>query len=539
MPGKHLAQARAEKTLRQKAIMPKQRAIRKSPGQWAALRTHICDLYTNKKLEDVISHLAEQQKFVVTKRQLVYRLNKWGCKKYNKEDDEGDERDSEGSSGSCKDYIDDDTDNEDDPMTDIQVTHDIQRANALYAVSDGKSAWKSYYVAAGFDGIKSLVALARSAETLEQCQRVLEILEQRVSQSSDAVTSFWCHLLYFHVCETMSYETGQNGVAQLKEHIKESIVETISSLLAGEGNPDGMPNFLLKESGSLDMIALILLDSIYEEGFLLSHNAADDQLLLNLLWQTNDWVLSGGRGQASPSPPILVLTQCAQWCQEQLLHVSEKHASNGLDGTIRPNLRVPAREHQQPWRNHVEVFGTLWNRLTVQGRCDGVTGTEWTRACTRSLGISHEELLSCMCWVILRCDAASRAVSGGEFNSWDGVWVGGGEGGFDARELFERAEIAARVVAEWVPEDLWKAFLFAFRSVSSVTITGGGKGDVGLREEVREFKDAVMTEFRAFVNMTLGDIDGGVGEDEVAAGPQMRLKMDSVSPGDLGDRYIF
>ncbi|GJC79102.1 hypothetical protein ColLi_01940 [Colletotrichum liriopes] len=512
--------------------MPKQKAIRKSPRQWADLKTHICDLYDRMKLEDVISHLGEQQNIVVT-------LKQWGRRKYNKEDDEGEEGDSDGSSESREDDIDDGTDEEDDHVTDVHVIHDIQRANALYAVSDGKSAWKSYHVAADFDDVKSLVALARSAETLEQCQRVLEILEQRVSQSCDDVTSSWCYLLCFHVCETMTYETGQDGMAQLKEHIKESIGDTVSSILAGEGNPDGMPDFLFKESGSLDMIALLLLDSIYEEGFLLPHNAASDQLLLNLLGQTNDWTISGGRSQASPSPPILALTQCAQWCQEQLLHVSEKLIGNGLEGAIRPNLRVPAREDQQPWRNHVEVFGALWNRLIVQGRCDGATGPKWARACVRSLGISHEELLSCICWVILRCDAASRAVPGGEFNSWGGVWIGGGEGGFDARELFERAEVAARAVAEWGPEDLWKAFLFAFRSVNNVTITGGEKGDVGLRGEVREFKDAVTAEFRTFVNMTLGVFDGGLGEDEVAAGPQMMLGLGPVSPGDLGDGYLF
>ncbi|GKT47270.1 uncharacterized protein ColSpa_07451 [Colletotrichum spaethianum] len=513
--------------------MPKQRAIRKTSGQWADLKPQICHLYATKKLEDVISHLGEQQKFVVT-------LGKWGCKKYNKGDEEEEDGDMDGSPESYEeDDADDITDNEEFPVADVQVTLDIQRANVLCAVSDGGSAWRTYCAAADFDDVKSLVALARSAETLKQCQMTLEILKQRVSQPSDAVTTSWCHLLYFHVCEAMSYGTGQNELAEMEEHTKESISAVVSSIIAGDGSPDGRPNFLFRESGSLDMIALAILDSIYEERFLLPDNAADDHSLETLLWQTDEWVLSGDRGQASLSPPILLLKQCAQWCQEQLFDVSEKLIGNGLEGAFRPNLRVSAREDQRLWRDHTEVFGTLWSRLAVQGRYDGAIGPEWSRACVRSLGVSYEELLSCMCWVILRFDATSRAVSGGDFSIWGKAREAGGDGGCDARELFERAEIAARGVTGWGSGDLWKAFLFAFRSVNSVTVTDGERGDVELREQVGEFKDALMTEFRAFVDMTLGTFDDGVGEDELASGAQMMLGMGPILPDGLGDGYIF
>ncbi|KAK1988671.1 hypothetical protein LZ30DRAFT_776731 [Colletotrichum cereale] len=519
--------------------MPKQRAVRTSPAQWADFKPLIRSLYANKKLQEVISHLWEQHKFFVTKRQLVYRLGIWNYKKYNKGDD-AEEDDEEvhmrSSSESLEAYdADDVTDDENDPMTDIQGTLEVQRANALSAVSDGRSAWESYCLVADFAEMKSLIALARSAETPEQCERTLEILERCISKPSDAVMGSWCHLLYFHVCETMSYGTGQSGMDQLSQNIKESIGDTVSLILAGGNHPDGTSNFLFRASGSLDMIALLLLDSVYEESFLHSHSAADDQCLLDLLSQTNSWVLSGG----SPSPPVLVLKRCAHWCQQQLLDVSDKLTGDGLEGAATPNLRVPTSENQRSWRDHVEVFGALWGRMAASEWRGVVKSPGWTRACVQALGISHEELLSCMCWVILRFDPPRRAVPGSDLNDWEGVRADGGECGHDARELFVRAAAAARGVAGLGPEDLWGAFLLAFRSVNSVTITGGWQEDARLRGEVRAFKDAVMADFGAFVDRTLGGFDGGAGGDESAAEPGGMWRMGSVSPADMGDMYTF
>lgn len=83
-------------------------------------------------------------------------------------------------------------------------------------------------------------------------------------------------------------------------------------------------------------------------------------------------------------------------------------------------------------------------------------------------------------------DVAGQGFPGGQVGCWAGVVVSRAEFDDDARELFERAKAAARVVSKWGPEDLWKVLLSVFNSCSDATVTGRRKEDDALRGTVQE-----------------------------------------------------
>ncbi|KAI9167101.1 hypothetical protein HJFPF1_03225 [Paramyrothecium foliicola] len=61
------------------------RAIPIKPEEWERFRPYICSLYEEHSLKDVLQILEEELGFGVTKRQLVYKLETWGIRKYKKD----------------------------------------------------------------------------------------------------------------------------------------------------------------------------------------------------------------------------------------------------------------------------------------------------------------------------------------------------------------------------------------------------------------------------------------------------------------------
>ncbi|KAK1724509.1 uncharacterized protein BDZ83DRAFT_350892 [Colletotrichum acutatum] len=57
--------------------------IQQSFDKWQRMKGYIIDLYKEQTLEQVIITLKDKHDFVVTKRQLVYRLSLWRCHKYS------------------------------------------------------------------------------------------------------------------------------------------------------------------------------------------------------------------------------------------------------------------------------------------------------------------------------------------------------------------------------------------------------------------------------------------------------------------------
>ncbi|KXH30963.1 hypothetical protein CSAL01_13289 [Colletotrichum salicis] len=351
-------------------------------------------------------------------------------------------------------------------------------ANAIFAVAGGGYAWAAYN-ADFHDDVKDskrLVALCRSAETIEQCREALDILESQISQSNSHV-GFWS-LLYVHVVESMNHEIRDSDLVTLKDPIKEMLKAAVSSILLGSG--DG---FLLKEGGSVDLFAFHLLDTVYEQHHTLSLQL-EEKKLSSLLYSMDSWVLSEYSRQEASSA-LVTLKQCAQWCLLSLDEVSKDLCQTRL------HIRSAHNEDQKDWKEHLELYGTLWHRLFMQqlnaqgqsfgvGFGAGAEGLEWAENARRDLGISHAEVLSCMCWVIVK--------HGGPRNDNQGTLEG----------LFGRAKAAAQGVLNTEPRELWLEFLVTFKKFNDLTVTEGANA-----ANYARYRDDFMKEFVAFVEDTL------------------------------------
>lgn len=440
------------------------------------------------------------------KRQLIYRLGRWGCTKYNKDSTNATECDEDFDAGYEDDADDYNEDMDDDksqmyachlldgcevqcaenrsfdegvPGLQDQVPWDVQIANAQLAVSDGVDAWEIFRrrVAEESGDPQGVVALARAAETPEQCRETLELLRQQDPWVSDQAALHRLHLLYALVRDSEAFEMDEEAARYGVEEDAEGIIAAaVSWVLSSDGR-----GFLLGEAGSVDMISYFLLELVYEKRLLPPEAILDEERLNTLLDQVDGWVLSGNHGHHA-APVTMALVQCAQWCHQQLYEISNKLASNSLDGVSRPDLRVSPGKYNVKWKEHIEIFGTLWHRLAMQQlSSDGAAGgggPEWARRAVVDLGISHAELLSCMCWAIVTL-AIGRA-----------------------GELLTRARIAAHEVCHMPPPGLWVMFRDAFWRMNDLTATSGGDEHRGVREEKRRFRDAAMREFGDFVNKT-------------------------------------
>ncbi|KAK1506665.1 hypothetical protein CTAM01_02997 [Colletotrichum tamarilloi] len=355
------------------------------------------------------------------------------------------------------------------------ITHNIQAANAIFAVAGGTYAWEIYNAdfLGDMEDSKRLVALCRSAETVEQCQTALDRLELRISQSSSHV-GFWS-LLCVHVVESMNHEMRDDDHRTLKEPIKQMLEAAVSSILLGSWE-----GFLLKEGGSVDLFAFHLLDTVYERQHTLSLQLEETELS-SLLYDLDDWVLPAHDGKKRTGA-LDTLMQCARWCFLSLNEVTRDPSQTRLQ------IFSAHDENDLEWKAHLEIYGTLWYKLFMQQlNIQGPgfdTGGEvdegalaWAQNSRRDLGISHAEVLSCMCWIIVN--------HGSMRDDGDGTW----------ESLFGRSRAAAHEVWNTGPRELWIEFLHTFKRFNDLTATE--------EPEYERSRNAFMEEFVAFVKEIL------------------------------------
>ncbi|KAJ0296233.1 hypothetical protein COL516b_011762 [Colletotrichum fioriniae] len=360
-------------------------------------------------------------------------------------------------------------------------TPNIQAANAIFAVAGGTYAWPKYNADFPNDveDSKRLVALCRSAETVEQCREALECLESRISHSSSHV-GFWS-LLCVHVVESMNHEIRDGNLCTLKEPVNQMLTAAVSSILLGSWK-----GFLLKEGGSVDLFAFHLLDTVYERQHVFSLQLEETEFG-RLLYDLNDWVLPAHKDKKRTGA-LDTVRQCAKWC---FLSLNEVACD---PNQARLQIFSAHNEHEADWKALLEIYGTLWHKLFMQqlnlpGQGFG-TGAEaeadegplaWAQNSRRDLGISHAEVLSCMCWIIVNHGSPRDDGHGRD----DGA----------QESLFGRARLAAAEVWNIGPRELWIEFLHTFKRFNDLTATEG--------PEYERSRNAFMEEFVAFVEETL------------------------------------
>ncbi|KAL0944430.1 uncharacterized protein CTRU02_202317 [Colletotrichum truncatum] len=443
--------------------MAKHRANRKPLDLWEKLKGLICELYATNTLQFVMEVLRDEHDFGVTKRQLVYRLEKWGCKKYNTGDPEPegqtlnkDATEERVISGTPYGGF----------ARQNQVPWVFQGADALFAVCDTGGAWKAYSKIDA-DGLPNIAALARSAETPHECESTLELLEKRISSLTDFTERSRICLLRPLICNAQNY--------QLKK-MQPQLNTSVSYLL---DNPD-----CLRPNGSVDMLVYILLDNINE-----NHQdlvPSEVWRLKLLLDKFDTWVLSAKPDHQTGQSPVHVLRQCAEWCDDKLSRASYTAA--------RPNLDILTGQYQVLWRDHIEVFGALWRAVIEQCIFSG-EWPEWAKETVEAMNLSHAEVLSCICWVIVWPPHIIR----------DSEHHAAEHGG----DLFTRAKRNANDVLQSSSAALWEAFRDAFVRINKPTAAD--------TDENRDFHAYAMQQFRSFVKDTLGEFGGpGLCEDDTA-----------------------
>ncbi|KXH40083.1 hypothetical protein CSIM01_09938 [Colletotrichum simmondsii] len=474
------------------AKLTKPRAPRIPVETWEKMRPTICEEYMTKTLEELVTFLKVEHDFSVKKRQLVYRLGIWDCAKYNGAKGLKDEQSNVDS-----DLDDEELGTDDGHFNEVTdalgltpcfeagsyaydiITHNIQAANAIFAVAGGTYAWETYNAdfRDDMEDSKRLVALCRSAETVEQCREALKLLEFRISKSNSHV-GFWS-LLYVYVVESMNHEIRDNDHCRLEDPIKQMLSAAVSSILLGSWQ-----GFLLKEGGSVDLFAFHLLDTVYEQQHTLSLQL-EEKRLGSLLDNLDSWVLSAYDGGEKFSA-LRTVRQCARWCFLSLNEVSRDANQTRLQ------IRSAHNEDEKDWKTHLEIYGTLWHKLFMQqlnlqglgfdagAEADGGT-LAWAQNSRRDLGISHAEVLSCMCWII---------ANHGSVRDHDD-----GDGDGTQESLFGRARAAAHGVWNTGPRELWIEFLHTFKRFNDLTATE--------EPEYERSRNAFMKEFVAFVDGTL------------------------------------
>lgn len=482
---------------------------------------------------------------LVRKRQLVYRLGDiWGCKKYgqghknpseNSEDVDayGVKPDVgiEDSGPENADFVQDNDcgyEASDEftlaPISEIvscmgdRITQDIQttKADAIFAVAGSRYAWERYQhgLLINRECSDSLVALCRSAETEKQCQEALGLLNTQIWLPHDHRANLW-PLLYVYVLESMNSEMNENNSWSLGGPIVEKLVHAVSSILDGHGK-----GFLLKQSGSIDLFAFHLLDTINEKYYALVPDM--EEQLDDLLCSMHDWVLRTDNRGTATSRAFTTLRQCAGWCCQVLSDVS-----GTLGQPKGPNIQSSHDKMQKQRKEHHEVYGTLWYKLVMQllteeGEGEGVGcgedrsagSAEWARNSRRDLGISQSEVLSCLCWVIVSYRENAAHVPGAADMAINGYGHLVDDGGDSPEHFSQRVQGAAYRIANAPSRGLWNEFLTAFKIFNDVIETDGedgldadadaGGGDMDARAiEDGCFREEVMTEFVAFVEEAL------------------------------------
>ncbi|KAI3540577.1 hypothetical protein CABS03_09282 [Colletotrichum abscissum] len=488
------------------------RALRIPVETWDKMRPTICEEYMTKTLDELVSFLKVEHDFSVKKRQLVYRLGTWGCGKYNNNPkglkDEQSDVDS--------DLDDEELDTDDGHFNEVtdaleltscfeagsyaydQVNRNIQAATAIFAAGGGCGglAWTAYKD--GYLNTKGhanlLVALCRSAETEQQFQEALDVLGPHKLQSGDQRI-----LMYVHVLESMNDERCRNDKFQLEGPMARNVADAVSSILDRSGK-----GFMLKADGTVDLFAFHLLDVIYERYSACLDKSQEDKLRI-LLDCLEGWVLSRGKNGATTSTALDTLRECVQWCSQRLEEVCTDFAQTKQ--TRRPKLRFPHSQDDLIWKEHLEVYGTLWYRLTLQqeaekveegvkkaGEEDGAGWLGWACDARNDLGISHAEVLSYVCWVLVNYE--ENSITGHEYNE------------SSAESLFLRVKAAANVMNGAEPRILWHRFLYAFKDFNDLTGGNDEFGDVAARAaEYKRFRGGIVAEFASFVREALSEFE--------------------------------
>ncbi|KAF4856920.1 hypothetical protein CGCSCA4_v000519 [Colletotrichum siamense] len=339
----------------------------------------------------------------------------------------------------------------------------IQAAEVLLAVCDTEGAWKEFKKAEN-NGSIYLTALARSAETENQCKVTLDLLGNQIFPSSiDPDLPQLC-LLYALVCDNFKCGLGDKT---------QTIADAVSACAVV------INSFLLRDKNSVDLVHYILLDNFMQNHDELLDDMCKSQLQFYLS-NVDTWVLTGSMentmqsssfcDDSSSSLPVRVLQQCLVWCCQQLHHVS-----NDLDYTMRLQINIHPGEYQAAWKDVIELFGTLWRILKYQFISKG-KWPKWAGQSVEAMNISHAETLSYVCWLLVNPKNI----------------IGSSEG---EQDLFVRSRLVAHDVFHWSSEALWVAFREAFERFNRLTVADG--------KENRDFGAAAIEQFRAFVRITL------------------------------------
>ncbi|KAF9881781.1 hypothetical protein CkaCkLH20_00927 [Colletotrichum karsti] len=456
--------------------MAKQRANRMSPAWWEEKRETICEQYMNKTLQDVIVYLQKEYGVKVTKRQLVYRLNLWNCRKYSTGDGE------EGTASSPSIESDDYDSSEDGVGHDEDIcskSHEIpdsigghqsqtpvmvEAANTQLAVCDGKGAFNKYVNAKlNMNDFHAMTAIARSAETDEQCRFAMKSLKECIfPQPGSSHWPFYC-LLYVLVCDSMNDHLEEGMLS----HIRNAVLSILN-----EGKA-----FLAKQDGSIDMVGYALLDNLdlnHRQHLLDPIDAKRLQTLLEDFESRNG--TSRSHLQEDSPSPLRSLQQCVAWCHKALFDVSrDAYRTNRPDTSARPT------PDQMLWKDYIEVFGTLWHILMTDGRSTGIW-PQWVCTSVDVFNLPHAELLSCVCWLIVQ----SAALLHSDEIAADDLVTRFRNAGAAAHQLFHSSQ---EEVTLW--HDFCQTFLRLNRPTAADT------------PENRAFGAFINGEFEVFVRNTL------------------------------------
>lgn len=372
----------------------------------------------------------------------------------------------------------------------------VRKASALLAMCFNGFSWVVFNDNAnanvfGLSDLRNLTALARAAETVEQCDSTLRIMESQFSLDRSYVEVLYRSLLILLVRDNKegAINSANSSLEFVSLHDTEvgsdDVQETGLSKAISE-SLHKVGDFLIKPDGSVDMIAHNLLDNLYFEHQSLLPSPESQDLVRSMLHGFNTW--SGTGHQIKPSKPVKVLFKCLEWCQQQFQYVC-----SNTDRTPRLDLHIVPGPHQVKWKNHIEMFGTLWARLEMEYSCAGGRWPEWASESVEAFNVSHAEVLACVCWMITHPPSRTFPAGGQAF-------------GAPGSSLFANACTAAGQIAQLPALEMWTKFRKAFVQFNKPTLSESDTGDD------RDFKAAVVSQFLVFMDETLGAMNGVVGD---------------------------
>lgn len=441
-------------------------------------------------------------KTVSSKRQLVYRLDLWKIRKYNNtgERSEGGEPTQvcsddqhEDEDGSSAEDSGDNYGNITPPEVvanpiiplngDGEAEWRIRKANVLLAMCFHEWSWPIFNDDGfGFGDLRNLAALARAAETVEQCNFTLEVMKQQFWLRHGSSEVLYRFLLTLLVRDSKKNALERPRLGDPPHDIKVD-PNDVQEKGPSEKGPSGavlaklneVGDFLIKLDGGVDMIAYILLYNLRFRHQNLLPSPESQELVRSMLYGFNPW--SGTDHQIEIYKPVEVLVECLEWCQKHLQHVC-----NGTTGrSARLDLALEPGHDQELWRDHIEVFGTLWAALEMEHSYAGGQWPEWASKSVGTFNLSHAEVLACVCWMMAKRSGNTLSADG---------------------QAFASSLLAAEQIAKLPALGLWEDFRQTFVTFNEPTLKD--------TDENRDFKAAVVNPFLKFIDETLGAINSNV-----------------------------